>query len=321
MIKPILRALALLACCAAAHAADPYPSQPIRLLIGFPPGGTTDVVGRLVAQELGEGLGKAVIVDNRGGASGTIATGVVAKSQPDGYTLVLVSSAHGTVPALYNNLPYTEAELAPIAMIAATPYLLVVHPSMPVKDMGTLINYLKANPGKIEFASSSPGTGQHLAGELLKRSAGVNIMHVPYKGTGQLMPDVLAGRVPMLFENVAVIVPHVKAGKLRAIAISSLKRSALMPDVPTVASYGGKLSNFEVLGWFSLIAPAKTPREILARLNAEVNRMIAKPAVKEKLQGLGAEPLGSTIPEAAQFIKSEQDKWGKVIHDAGITPQ
>jgi tripartite-type tricarboxylate transporter receptor subunit TctC len=327
MFKPGLRACAaallsaLVGLCGAAYAADPYPSQTIRVLVGFPPGGTTDVVGRIVAQELSEGLGKSAVVDNRGGASGIIASGIAAKALPDGHTLIVVSSAHGTVPALYSSLPYAESELVPIAMIATTPYLLVVHPSMPATNMATLIAYLKANPGKIEFASSSPGTAQHLAGELLKRSAGVDIVHVPYKGTGALMPDVLSGRVPMLFENVAVIVPHVKAGSLRAIAVSSLKRSALMPDLPTVASSGGALSNFEVLGWFALLAPAKTPPEILARLNSEVNRMVAKPAIKEKLIGLGAEPLGSTAPEAERYIKAEQEKWGKVIREAGITPQ
>jgi len=316
-----LALLSLAAVPAGAIAQGAYPTQPVKLMVGFPPGGTTDVVGRIVAQELSEGLGKSVVVDNRGGASGIIAAGMVAKSAPDGHTLLVVSSAHGTVPALYAQLPYAENELVPIAMIAATPYLLVVHPTMPATNMASLIAYLKANPGKVEFASSSPGTAQHLAGELLKRSAGVNIVHVPYKGTGALMPDVLAGRVPMLFENVAVIVPHVKAGSLKALAVSGSKRSALMPDVPTVAESGGALANFEVLGWFALLAPARTPPEVLARLNGEVNRMVAKPAITQKLIGLGAEPLGSTAPEADRYIKGEQEKWGKIIRDAGITPQ
>ncbi len=266
-------------------------------------------------------MGKPVVVDNRGGASGIIGSGIVAKSAPDGYTLLVVSSAHGTVPSLYATLPYAESELVPIAMIAATPCLLVVHPSMPATSMATLIAYLKQNPGKIEFASSSPGTAQHLAGELLKRSAGVNIVHVPYKGTGALMPDVLAGRVPMLFENVAVITQHVKSGSLRALAVSGSKRSALMPEVPTVAESGGALANFEVLGWFALLAPAKTPPEILARLNSEINRMVAKPAIVQKLIGLGADPLSSSAAEADRYIKGEQEKWGKIIREAGITQQ
>ena len=335
MFKPLMRArgavllspllctflFCTLAAAPAAAQTPAYPSQTIKVLVGFPAGGTTDVVGRIVAQELGDALGKPAVVDNRGGASGIIAAGLAAKAAPDGHTLLVVSSAHGTVPALYSTLPYTESELVPVALIAATPYLLVVHPSMPVKDMNSLIAYLKQNPGKIEFASSSPGTAQHLAGELLKRSAGVDIMHVPYKGTGALMPDVLAGRVPMLFENVAVIVPHVKSGSLRAIAVSGARRSPLMPDVPAVAESGGALSNFEVLGWFALLAPARTPPEILARLNSEVNRMVAKAEIKQKLIGLGADPLGGTAQEADRYIKGEQEKWGKIIRDAGIKPQ
>jgi tripartite-type tricarboxylate transporter receptor subunit TctC len=324
MLKPALRAglfaLGVLVMPLQA-AAQAYPSQTIRLVVGFPPGGTTDVIGRIVAQELAEGLGKSVVVDNRGGASGIIGTGIVAKSAPDGYTLLVVSSAHGTAPAMYANLPYADSDLVPIAMIAATPYLLVVHPSMPATSIATLIAYLRQNPGKIEFASSSPGTAQHLAGELLKRSAGVDIVHVPYKGTGALMPDVLAGRVPMLFENVAVIVPHVKSGSLRAIAVSSRKRSALVPDVPAVAESGGALANFEVLGWFALLAPARTPTEVLVRLNAEINRMVTKPAIVQKLTNLGADPLGGSAAEAERYIKGEQEKWGKIIREAGITQQ
>jgi tripartite-type tricarboxylate transporter receptor subunit TctC len=319
--RAALAAFAMLCLAGLASAQTAYPTQTVKVMVGFPPGGTTDVVGRIVAQELAESLGKPVVVDNRGGASGTIAAGMAAKAAPDGHTLLVVSSAHGTVPALYATLPYTEAELVPVALIAATPYLLVVHPTMPANNMSSLIAYLKANPGKVEFASSSPGTAQHLAGELLKRSAGVDIVHVPYKGTGALMPDVLAGRVPMLFENVAVIVPHVKTGSLRALAVSGSKRSALMPEVPTVAESGGALANFEVLGWFALLAPARTPPDVLARLNSEVNRMVAKPAIKEKLVGLGAEPLGSTAPEAARYIRGEQEKWSKIIREAGITPQ
>ncbi len=324
MLKPALRAglLVLAALGWPLQAwAQAYPFQPIRLVVGFPPGGTTDVIGRIVAQELAEGLGKSVVVDNRGGASGIIGTGIVAKSAPDGYTLLVVSSAHGTAPALYASLPYADSDLVPIAMIAATPYLLVVHPSMPATSMATLIAYLKRNPGKVEFASSSPGTAQHLAGELLKRSAGVDIVHVPYKGTGALMPDVLAGRVPMLFENVAVIVPHVKSGSLRAIAVSSRKRSALVPDVPAVAESGGALANFEVLGWFALLAPARTPTEVLLRLNAEINRMVTKPAIVQKLTNLGADPLGGSAADAERYIKGEQEKWGKIIREAGITQQ
>jgi tripartite-type tricarboxylate transporter receptor subunit TctC len=298
--------------------AQGYPSQPVKILVGFPPGGTTDVMGRLAAQELGAQTGKSFLVENRPGASGSIAAGAVAKSAPDGHTLIMVPSTYGTASALYSNLPYAESELTPVGLIGSTPYVFVVHPTIPVNSFGELIRLLKANPGKYEFASSSPGTAQHLGGELVKRMAGVDMLHVPYKGSGALLPDLLSGRVPMMFENVAIMTPHIRQGKLKAIAISSSKRSALLPGVPTVAETGMGLEGFEVLGWFALMAPAKTPREIVAFLNAELNKAIAKPAIVTRFQELGAEPMGGTTEAAAAYIQAEQDKWGKVIREAGI---
>ncbi len=310
---------ALLALASLGANAQAWPTQTVRIIVGFPPGGTTDVIGRLVAQELTESLGKAVVVENRPGASGTIGSGIVAKATPDGHTLLVVSSTHGTAPALYANLPYEEKDLVPAALVATTPYVLVVHPSMAPTNMAQLLAYLKANPGKVEYASSSPGTAQHLAGELVQRMAGVNIVHVPYKGTGALMPDLLSGRVPMMFENIAIMTPHIRKGSLRPIAISSAKRTPLLPDVPTVAETG--LTGFEVLGWFALIAPARTPQEVIRRLNTDVNAAIAKPAIVARFAELGAEPLGGTPDQAAAFIRNEQDKWGKIIRDAGIKAQ
>src|SRR5688572_32891672 len=218
--------------------AQGYPSQPVRVLVGFPPGGTTDVMGRLTAQELGVQTGKAFIVENRPGASGSVAAGQVAKSAPDGHTLIMVPSTYGTASALYDNLPYTDAELVPVGLIGSTPYVFVVHPSIPATSFPELIALLKKNPGKYEFASSSPGTAQHLGGELVKRMAKVDMLHVPYKGSGALLPDLLSGRVPMMFENVAIMTPHIKKGSLKPLAISSAKRSMLMPEVPTVAETG-----------------------------------------------------------------------------------
>lgn len=299
--------------------AQGYPSQTVRIIVGFPPGGTTDVIGRLVAQELTESLGRAVVVENRPGASGTIGSGIAAKATPDGHTLLVVSSTHGTAPSLYASLPYEDKDLVPAALIATTPYVLVVHPSMAATNMAQLLAYLKQNPGKVEYASSSPGTAQHLAGELVQRMAGVSIVHVPYKGTGALMPDLLAGRVPMMFENIAIMTPHIKKGSLRPIAISSAKRTPLLPDVPTVAETG--LTGFEVLGWFALLAPAKTPPEVIRRLNNDVNAAIARPAIVVRFAELGAEPLGGSPDQAAAFIRGEQDKWGKIIRDAGIKQQ
>jgi tripartite-type tricarboxylate transporter receptor subunit TctC len=309
-------AFALMILAAAAAAAQTYPSRPIRIVIGFPPGGTTDVIGRLVAQGLSDSLGKSVIVDNRGGASGTIGTGIVAKSEPNGYTLLVVSSTHGTAPALYSSLPYQENDLAPVGLIASTPYVFVVHPTIPANTFQELLSLVRQNPGKYSFASSSPGTAQHLGGELVKRMAGVDMVHVPYKGTGVLLPDLLSGRVPMMFENVAIMTPHIRKGSLRALAVSSAKRTPLLPDVPTVAESG--LAGFEVLGWFAMIAPAGTPQTVIALLNSEVNKLITKPAIVERFAALGAEPLGGTPQRAVTFIKGEQDKWGKIIREMGI---
>ncbi len=307
-------AVAVLA--AAAALAQSYPTSPVRLIIGFPPGGTTDVIGRLVAQGLSESLGKSFVVDNRSGASGTIGTGIVAKSEPNGHTLVVVSSTHGTASALYSALPYQDKDLIPIGLIASTPYVFVVHPTIPATSFQQLLAMLKQNPGKYSFASSSPGTAQHLGGELVKRMAGVDMVHVPYKGSGVLMPDLLSGRVPMMFENVAIMTPHIKKGSLRPLAVSSATRTLLLPEVPTVAESG--LAGFEVLGWFVLIAPAGTPPAVIKRLNDEVNKLVVKPSVVERFASLGAEPLGGTPARAASFIKAEQEKWGKVIRDIGI---
>lgn len=301
--------------------AQSYPTQPVRILVGFPPGGTTDVIGRLVAQELSAQTGKSFIVENRAGASGTIATGAVAKSAPDGHMLIMVPSTHGTAPALYANLPYTDSELLPVGLVANTPYVFVVHPTIPVNNFAELLALLKKNPGKYEFGSSSPGTAQHLGGELVKRMAGVDMVHVAYKGSGALMPDLLAGRIPMMFENFAIMMPHIRKGALRPLAASSSKRTALLPDLPTVAETGMGLEGFEVLGWFALLAPAKIPAEVVRLLNTELNRMVAKPAILQRFQELGAEPMSGTPEQAAAYIRNEQEKWGRVIRDAGIKAQ
>ena len=313
-------AIALLAAAPAAHA-QVYPSQPVKVVVGFPPGGTTDVIGRHVAQELAVQTGKSFVVENRPGASGTIATGGVAKSAPDGHTIILVPSTHGTAGALYANLPYADVDFQPVALVASTPYVFVVHPTIQVGSFAELIRMLKQNPGKYEFASSSPGTAQHLGGELVKRMAGVDMVHVPYKGTGALLPDLLAGRVPMMFENVAIMMPHIRKGALKPLALSASRRSPLMPDLPTVAETGMGLEGFEVLGWFAVLVPAKTPPEVVKLLNAELNRMTTKPAIVTRFQELGAEPMGGTPDQAAAFIRNEQEKWGRVIRDAGIKAQ
>ena len=298
--------------------AQSWPTQPVRVMVGFPPGGTTDVIGRLVAHELSEQLGKPFVVENRGGASGTIGAGAVAKSAPDGHSLILVPSTYGTARALYASLPYEESDFVATGLVASTPYVFVVHPDFPAKGFGELIKLLKANPGKYNYASTSPGTAQHLGGELVKKMAGVDMVHIAYKGTGAVMPDLLSGRVPMMFENLAVMTPHIRKGSLRPLAVSSLKRTHLMPEVPTVAETGMGLEGFEVLGWFALLAPAKTPANIVQLLNAELNKMIAKPQIVAKFAELGAEPLGGTPERASGFIRADQEKWARIIRDAGI---
>lgn len=295
-----------------------YPAGPVRIFVGFPPGGTTDVIGRLVAKELSDILGKPVVVENRPGVSGGIAAAAVARSAPDGLNLLVVSSTHATNPALYSSLPYdTEKDLVPVSLIATTPYVLTTHPEIAVESYAGLIDYLKANPGKVNYASASPGTGQHLAGELFGRMADVRIVHIPYKGSSAAMPDVLSGRVQMMFENVAVMTPHVRRGTLRALAVTGRKRSQLLAEVPTVAESG--LAGFEVVGWFGLLAPAGTPADVIGTLNAAVSKALASEAVAKRLGDMGAEPVGGSTALFASFLSGEVAKWGKVIREAGIT--
>ncbi len=315
-----LSALVLLSFAGAVQS-ETYPTQPVKIVVGFPPGGTTDVIGRLLAQSLSEQTGKPFLVENRPGASGSIGVGVVAKAAPDGHTLVVVPSTYGTASALYTKLPYADSELIPVGLIGSTPYVFVVHPTLPVNTFAELIALLKQNPGKYEYASSSPGTAQHLSGELVKRMAGVDILHVPYKGSGALLPDLLSGRVPMMFENLAVMLPHIRKGAMKPLAVSSAKRSAQLPNLPTVAETGMGLEKFEVLGWFALLAPAKTPPAVVGFLNAEINKMTTKPSIIARFQELGAETMSGTPQHAAAYIREEQDKWSKVIRDAGIQAQ
>ena len=295
--------------------AQTYPDRPVKIMVGFPPGGTSDVIARLTAQELSAYFSQTFIVENRAGASGTIAVNIVAKSRPDGYTLLQVPNTHATTRALFSPLLYEDKDLVPISLIAVTPYVLVVHPTLPVTDLASLLDYLKKHPGA-QYASAGTGTYQHLAGVMLQRMASVNMMHIPYKGTGGLWVDVLAGRVPIVFENLAVITPQIKSGALRAIAVTSLKRSGLLPNVPTLAEAG--LPGFEALGWFGLYAPAGTPPAIVASLNTEVNRFLRKPEVIQRLADLGGEPLGGSPEKLSSFHQGEQEKWGRLIRDAGL---
>ncbi|WP_082151570.1 tripartite tricarboxylate transporter substrate binding protein [Caenimonas sp. SL110] len=291
--------------------------QPIRIAVGFPPGGTTDVIARLVAINLGQKLGRSVIVENRAGASGNIAAQTAAKTNPDGTNLLFVPSSHATNASLYKKLPFdTEKDFTAIGMVATTPYVLVVHPQIPAKTVSEFIALLKSKPGTFNYATASQGTGQHLAAELFKKMAGVEMTQVPYKGSAAAFPDLMAGRTPIMFDNVALMVPHVRSGSLRPLAITSTKRSPLLPDVPTVAE---SLPGYEIQGWFALLAPAKTPPALVRDFNAALNAVVNDAAFVARLNDLGAETMTGTPAMANDYIQKEITRWGGVIRSANIT--
>jgi len=317
LLSVLLLAFAVPALLPVTAQAQPYPSQLVKIVVGYPPGGTTDVVARLIAEALTERLGRTVIVENRPGASATLATDAVAKATPDGYTLLVASSAHATLRELFPKVSFDPVDsFAPVALMAKTPYILVVPPELPVRTLPELVALAKSKPGELAYASSGMGTGQHLGGELFRRVAGVDILHVPYKGSGAITSDLLSGRIQMMFENVAIMLPQMQRGALRGLAITSPERSPLAADIPTLRELG--FAAAEVEGWFALLAPARTPPEIVLQLNAAVNATLRSDAVRERLASLGAVPVGGTPQEAADFIRSEREKWGRVIREANI---
>lgn len=301
--------------------ADDYPNKPVRLIVGFPPGGINDIVARVVGDRLSQSLGQTIIVENRPGAGGTIGADLVAKSRPDGYTLLMGSVSNiAMAPSQYKALPYDAAkDFAPIVLVAAAPNVLVVNPEFPVRSVRELIALARQKPGGINYASAGLGTSNHLTVELLQVMTGVQFNHVPYKGDAPGTADVVAGQVPMIFPTLPVALPFIKAGKLRPIAVSSAERSSLLPDVPTVAESGG-LPEFEVSVWVGILAPAGTPKEIVNRLNTEIVKIVRMPNIRERLAGLGAEPVGDTSEHFTAYIRSELAKWSKVAKAAGITP-
>ncbi len=296
--------------------AQDYPRRPIRLIVSMPPGGGSDIMGRLVASKLGERLGQQIIVDNRAGASGIIGNDLVAKSQPDGYTLLMAPGSFGAISALFKKLPFdVMRDFEPIAFVATSPYVFVVHPSLPVNSVGDFIAYAKARPGKLNFAGSTQGSVQHLSGELLKRMAGIDMLYVPYKGTGLVMPDLIAGRLHAAFEGVLSIVPHVKSGAVRGIAVTSAKRSAVIPDLPTVAE---SVPGFQSSGWFGILGAAKTPRPIVIKLNTQLSTLMMEPEMRERLLAQGAEPVSGPPEMLRAHLAREMETWGKVIREAGL---
>ena len=317
-ISAALRVVAVL--CAAIPTtslhAQTYPTKPVRFMVGFPPGGANDIVTRLLAQKLTETTGQTFIVENRGGANTAIATELLARAAPDGYTILLNAGVHATNQALMKLNFDSAKDFAFISLVAETPNLLVVHPSVPARNVKELIAFSRKNPGQLNYASGGTGTTVHLSGELFQHLTGVKWIHVPYKGTGPALVELLAGQTSIMFPNLPGAIPHARAGKLRALAVTSAKRSESAPDVPTVAE--GGLPGFEVTAWFGVSAPAKTPRAILDRLNTEIVRAVKSPDLRDKLKGAGTEPIGSTAEEYAAFVQAEIAKWGKVIAAAGI---
>jgi tripartite-type tricarboxylate transporter receptor subunit TctC len=300
---------------AAAQASD-FPTKAIRIVVPFPPGGATDAAARLVAVKMAEHWGQPVLVDNRAGAGGNVGSELVAKSPADGYTLVMgVTGSHAINTSLYSKMPYDPvADFVAISQVAVVPNVLVVHPSVPAKNLAELMALAKKEPGKLNYASLGNGTAAHLGMEMLKSEAGVDITHVPYKGSAPAVSDLLAGQVQMMVDGLPSALPHVKAGKLRAIAITSLHRAPSLPDLPTIAeTYPG----FYADAWSGLFAPKGTPQPVVDKLSAEVQRILKLPEVREKLAALGAEPVGSTQAEFAAHVKKEIGKWAKVVKTSG----
>ncbi|CAM4003979.1 MFS transporter [Bordetella tumbae] len=296
-----------------------YAAPPIRLEVGFPPGGTTDVMARLVANALSAQINRDIIVENRAGASGNIAAASVAKAAPDGNTLLFAPSSHAVNASIYSDLPFdTLRDFKTVGMVATTPYVLVVNPKLKSGSVGELVAYLKQHPGEVAFASASAGTGQHLAGEVFKKAAQVDILHVPYKGSAAALPDLVAGRTGLMFDNIAVMLPHIKSGKVNALAVTTAQRSSLLPDSPTVAESG--YPGFDIVGWFVLLAPAGTPADVVDQLNQGLNTILVSKQLTDKLAKLGAEVKTSTPQEADRFVQDEVHRWAKVVKEVGIKP-
>jgi tripartite-type tricarboxylate transporter receptor subunit TctC len=310
--------LLLAAVLPAAAQSQQYPVKAVRMYIGFPPGGGTDIVGRIVAQKLSESLGHPVIADNRGGAAGQIAAEFVAKAPPDGYTLMMAHiAAISILPSLVAKLPYDpQRDFAPVSLVAFGPNVLVVHPSLPVKNVKELIALARARPGQLQYASPGAGTVQHLAAEFFKLQTKLDILHVPYKGSGQSIVDLVAGQVHMNFDSVPPVINHVRNGKLRALAVTSEKRFSLLLEIPTITE--GGVTGFDMSTWWGLVAPANVNKDIIARLHSETVNVLRQADVKERLASVGAEAVGNSPEAFTAFIRNERAKYARIIKDASI---
>jgi tripartite-type tricarboxylate transporter receptor subunit TctC len=301
-------------------AAQSYPSKPIRFIVPFAAGGGTDFVARIVGQRLNEALGQSLVIDNRGGASGAIGTELAAKAAPDGYTLLLGSAGPLTIlPGLSPHLPYDSIrDFAPVTLVSSMPYLLVVHPSLPVKSVRDLIALARAKPGQLNFASPGNGSTTHLANELLKMLAKVDVVHVPYKGVAPALNDLLAGQVQFMSGDLSTVLPQVKAGRLRALAVTGEQRSPLVPELPTIAESG--VPDYAASGWFGVLAPASTPRSIITQLNAVIVKGLMNADTRERLAALGGEVVANTPAEFAAYLRDDLAKWSKLIKAIGLKP-
>jgi tripartite-type tricarboxylate transporter receptor subunit TctC len=309
---------AVLAVCSLAATAQTWPAKPVSLVVPFPAGGTTDMLARALGQELAKSLGQPIIVDNKPGAGATLGADYVAKAKPDGYTLLMGAVHHTIATSVYKKLPYDfQKDLAPITTVALVPNVLAVNPNLPAKTVKDLLALAKAEPGKLTFGSNGNGTVQHLIGAQLESMGGVQLLHVPYKGSGPLTTDLLGGQITMSFDTITPVLQHIKGGKLRALAVTTAKRSSVLPDVPTLDEAG--LKGFDLGTWFGVLAPAATPKELVVRLNAEMVKIIRSPEFRKKMDDIGAEPVGNTPEQMARQVKDDTERFAKLVKDAKVS--
>lgn len=300
--------------------AQAWPAKTISIIVPFATGGTTDAIARTLGQELSRGLGQPVIIENKPGAGATIGADYVAKARPDGYVLLMGAVHHTIATSVYKKLPYDfQRDLAPVSTIAIVPNVLVVNPKLTAKNIAELVALAKKSPGKLTFGSNGNGTGQHLIGAQFNIGSGVDILHVPYKGSGPLTIDLLGGQIDMSFDTVTPVLSHIRAGKLRALAVTTIQRSAALPDVPTLDEAG--LKGFDQGTWFGILAPAATPRDVVTRLNNEVIKVVSSPEFRKKMSDIGAVPVGNTAAQMAAQIKTDTERYAKLVKDANVTIQ
>jgi tripartite-type tricarboxylate transporter receptor subunit TctC len=317
MMKRFLLLSLGLACCAPAAQAQPYPSKPVRIIVGFAAGGPSDIVARLMAQQLTDRLGRQVVVENRPGATTTIGVNAVVRSAPDGYTMLMGVSSLGINPHILKNVPYDALkDLAPVSQVVVAPNIMVAHPSLPTRNVKELIAFARPRPGELNLAAGGAGSSQHLSIELFNYMAKVKIVHVPYRGQGTALIDVVAGQVTLMMANVISALPHVRNGRLRALGVTSGKRTTVAPEIPTIAE--GGLPGYEVVQWYAVFVPAGTPREVINRLNSAVVAAVQDPKVRERIVADGGDPVGGTPDELGAILRADHARWGEVVRKAGI---